>query len=183
MNSSRLSRRALVVRGVASAAAVGAAFDVVSDASAGTLDGEFVVGRFVRAQGARTGVVSVAGGPPIPVLLNADAFVSHGADGVVYDLTDFVPGEEVVVRGATSERGIAATEFQSVYTSLSGEAVADGAAYALLTPAGRRVHITRAVAERLDPSGLRLGATYSATIWTHPVRGDHTALIVCAARP
>ncbi len=106
--------------------------------------------------------------------------MAHGTDGIVDGLTAFVPGEEVVVRGEASGRGIAAVELQSVYTSVAGTVAADGAAYVLVTPSELRVRVPREVVQRDVPSGVRSGMAYSATIWTNPRTGEATALDLSA---
>lgn len=176
MESHRHTRRAFVVRGVAATVAAGVALDAVSKAGAAGGERDLVVGHFMSADGRRSALVKVLGGRPVSVTLDPEAFVAHGTDGIVDSLSKFVPGEEVVIRGATSEIGILAVAFQSVYTSVTGTVTADRAAYVLATPSGQRVHVPQKVVQLHAPSGIRQGETCSATIWTHPATGEATAL-------
>ncbi len=177
MDSHRVTRRRFVGGAVASTIAAGIALDTGAASGAIGGDGDLVVGRFVGARGPRSGIVSLAGGQNVPVTLDSQAFVAHGADGVVDSLGRFVPGEQVVVRGARTEREIVAVELQSVYTSVTGTITPDGAAYAMRTASGR-VRVPRNVVERDVPAGIRGGETVAATIWTHPVTGAATAVDV-----
>lgn len=168
--------RLTFVRGAASAVALGATLGTASKTSGATADGgDYIVGKFVSAPSARAGVVSTPGGE-VSVALDPEAFVAHGADGVVDSLRAFIPGEEVVVRGERSELGVAAVEFQSVYYGVTGRLSADGAEYALVEPTGERVHVPQEVVERNLPSGFTTGEPHSATIWTHPQTGEAVAL-------
>lgn len=176
MDSHRLSRRTFVARGVASAMAAGVALEAVSKAGAAGQTDDLIVGRFASAHGARQGVVSIAGGRSVPVMLDSGAFVAHGAEGIVDGLTAFVPGEQVMVRGVTSEWGVTAVELQSVYRRVTGTVTVDGAAYVLATPFGQRVRVPKQVAQLHVPAGVRSGATYSASIWSDPATGEATAV-------
>jgi hypothetical protein len=118
--------------------------------------------------------MTIAGGRSIAVTLDPAAFVMQGTEGVVHSMAAFVPGEEVVVRGETSDGRIRAVELQSLYRRVTGRVADDGKI--LVTASGTRVRIPKEVAQREMPSGLRNGSAYSATIWTHPSTGDATAV-------
>lgn len=171
MGSHRLTRRALVKGAAASTVGVAATLGTAGQASAGTDDSTTAAGYFVRATGARSGVVSLVGEGPIDVTLDPEAFVVHGADGVVRSLTTFVPGEEVAVRGPRTGGGIVALEFQSVYTAVIGTLAGTGADRSLNTPSGR-VRVPAAVASRDVPADARSGSTWHATVWVHPVTSE-----------
>jgi hypothetical protein len=176
MSSHRLTRRRFIVAGAASAAGVGAAG---AGFAAETASGDdIVVGRFVRPKGPRAGVVSIERGDTVSVSLDSGAFVAHGADGVVDDLRSFVPGEQVVVRGARAGGAIAAVEFQSVYTSVTGTFASDEAGHWLVTSSGERVHVPENVLQRHAPAGIARGQVHKATIWTDPATGAATAVDV-----
>lgn len=174
-----MTRRSFVATGVGSAVAIGAALDAAAKAAAAGPEGDVVVGRFVRVQGERTAVLSVVEGRTVPVTLDPTAFVVHGTDGLVDNLTAFVPGEQVVVRGSRWQKQIAAVEFQSLYRDENGILEADGADYVLVTSDDRRVRVPQAVVrDRL--ASVQLGGTYSSTIWVHPATGEATALTLDA---
>lgn len=181
MSSRRLTRRGFVVAGAASAAVAaasaagdGVARGGVDDASAG--GNSLIVARFVRAEGPRLGVVSIDSGEPVSVKLDSGAFVAHGADGGVAALTAFVPGEPVVIRGDIVSGEVAAVEFQSVYTSVSGTYQSDAVGHWLVTPSKQRVRVPERVLRRDVPAGIARGEARTAMIWTHPVTGEATAV-------
>lgn len=179
MDSDRLTRRRFVAVGVGSAVAVGA-LDAVAKAGVAGPTSDVVVGRFIGPEGARSAVVSLSNGHSVRVTLDSTAFVAHGTDGVIDTLTAFVPGETVVIRGATSPKGIVAVEFQSLYTDEHGTVTADGAGYVLVTSGGRRVRVPQEIARLRLPSGVQSGAKYAATVWTDPRTGEATALTLDA---
>jgi len=176
MAEGEITRRSLVAGGFASVVATRFAFDSTSSAGAAGVDGDILVGWFARADGARSAVVAVPRRGQTAVTLDPDAFVTHGTEGVVDSLERFVPGEEVVVRGVTSGREVAAFEFQSVYTSATGTIVEGEDSLFLVAVSGQRVHVPVEVVQRRAPSGIRTGVTYFATIWTDPRTGEATAL-------
>ncbi len=175
MDEHRLTRRSLVVGSIASAAAVAVGIDAASRAGAGTSDDNVVVGRFVRAQGARSGVISVDD-RSMQVVLDRQSVVFHGPDGVVGTLVPFLPGEEVVVVGKVSDGTIFADQVQTVYTRVNGNVAATAGGLLLLTPTGMRVRVPPAVVKRDEPSGIHNDAIYSSSIWTNPVTGEATAM-------
>jgi hypothetical protein len=175
MESKRLTRRMFIRRGGAVASAVAVGLVVDSSSAAGGPDSDLTVGRFVRAQGPRAAVISDLGGNSVPVSLDSAAFVVHGADGVVDTIAAFLPGEEVVVRGARSAAGVAALEFQSVYTAVVGTVSPDRDGGVIATSSGQ-VRVPPRVVQRHAPSGLRAGEACEATIWTNPETGEATAL-------
>lgn len=174
MDSNRLTRRRFIVAGAATA--VGAAGAGLHTASAA--GSNLVVGRFVRADGPRDGIISLDGGESVSVTLDSGAFVAHGVDGIVDAMTAFVPGEQVVARGDKTRGEIAAIEFQSVYTSVWGTFVTDRAGHWLETSSGQRVRVPEHVLQRDVPRGIARGASSTATIWTHPATGEATAVDV-----
>ena len=175
MGSRRLTRRALVQGAAASTVGVAATLGTAGQASAGTDDPATLAGYFVRATGARSGVVSLVGEGPIDVTLDPEAFVAHGAEGVVRNLTTFVPGEEVAVRGSRAGGGIVALEFQSVYTAVVGTLAGTGADRSLHTPSGP-VRLPAAVARRDVPADAQSGSTWHASVWVHPVTSEATVV-------
>jgi hypothetical protein len=121
----------------------------------------------VRANGARSGVVSLVDEGPIDVTLDPEAYVVHGADGIVDSLRTFVPGEEVAVRGPRAGGRIVALEFQSVYTAVTGTLEGTRADRSLDTPSGA-IRVPAAVARRDVPAETLSGSMWDATIWVHP---------------
>jgi hypothetical protein len=174
MSTRKLTRKALVRQGAASAVVLAASFNATG-ANAAAADGSAVAGRFVSARDERSAIVSFDAEGSVLVTLDADAFVTHGFDGVVESLKAFVPGEEVAVRGGRSEAGIAAVEFQSVYTRVTGSIATEGNGWSIDSPTGR-VRVPQDVAQRDVPAQVRSGATWSATVWVHPVSGEATAV-------
>lgn len=168
MDSSKLTRKRFIVAGVASAA--GAAGAAVGTASAAETD--LIIGHFVRAQGARVGIVAIEDGKTVSVHLDSGAFVVHGADEIVDTLTAFLPGEHVVARGEIARGRVAATEFQSVYRSVTGAFATDPSGHWLVTSTGQRVRVPENVLRRDAPRGLRSGESRKATIWIHPTTGE-----------
>lgn len=170
---SRINRRRFVTGAVAS----GVVLTVRAEAAAAgsSPSSALHTGRFVRADGPRSAVVELSDGGSVNVKVDTGAFVAHGADGVVDDLRFFVRSEPIVMRGARSPDGIAAMEFQSVYSSVQGTLASAGADYGLDTPRGR-VRVPKAVVRRDAPAGVALGAACTATIWTNPVSGESVAL-------
>jgi len=183
MASRKLTRRALFGTGVVSAVAVGAALDESSSAAQPASDSTLHAAKFIKASGARSAVVQLVDtAETVKVEIDSTAFLSHGADGVVGDVSSFVSGEEVAVRGMKSATGIVASEFQSVYQSASGAVSSDRSDYVLMTASGQRVQVPQEVVreglgQRIH-SGIRQGATYSATIWTDPGTGSATAVVL-----
>lgn len=162
----RLTRRTLVRRGIVGAVAAAASLQA-AEGGAAIPGGNVVVGQFERTLDARAGIVSVKNGGSIKVALDDGAFVSQGANGIVDSIAAFIPGEQVVVIGAESIGEIAATDLQSVYSWETGVALEDRGELLLLSPSDRIV-VPKEVVERDLPSGMRAGARYGATIWTHP---------------
>jgi hypothetical protein len=170
----KVTRRRVFVAGTAAAAGVGVSGIPLDSASAA--DRDLLVGRFVRALGSRAGVVSVDGGEVVSVMLDSGAFVAHGADGIVDTLIPFVPGEQVVVRGGMVKDRVAAVEVQSVYSRVSGAYASQGSEHWLLTATGQRIRVPESVLGRDAPFGISRGDARTATIWTHPVTQEATAV-------
>lgn len=135
-----------------------------------------IVGHFLRAQGSRTAVVSIGAGESVSVTLDDRAFVVHGADGIVDSLDVFVPGEQVAVRGERAGNEVAAVEFQSVYTIVSGVYARDGGGHWVIPAIGQRVRIPPSVLQRDAPRGIEPGEALTPTTWTHPTTGEATAV-------
>jgi hypothetical protein len=171
--SSKSTRRRFVLAGAASVVGVGVARTAVDAASAS--ESGFIVGRFLRAEGSRAAVVSTDGGDSVSVTLDSTAFVAHGVDGIVDTLAAFVPGERVAVRGDRTGSDVAAIEFQSVYTTVSGVYARDEAGDWIVTDSGQRVRIPQDVLQRDAPGGIAPGETFKPTIWTDPATGEAIA--------
>jgi hypothetical protein len=177
MEPRRLSRRRFVHLGI-SAAAAAAVFDRAPTASAAPPSGEHVVaGHFITAEAPHIAVISLVDSPRnMRVTLDTTAFVAHGADGVVDSLDLFVPGEEIVASGDLFADGLLALDFQSIYTATTGIIERNGQGYVLVTASGQHIDVPQRVAHLHVPSGIRIGAAYGATVWTHPKTGEATAL-------
>jgi hypothetical protein len=175
MQARKLTRGRFLRRGAASAAVVGVGFGAAPSAGAATPDNEIIIGDFVKARDKRTAVVSDDSGKQFLVQLDSPAFVAHGVDGVVDTVEAFVSGERVMARGTRSSRGMVAIEFQSVYTSATGELVTANGGLSLRTPTGA-VRVPAEIATRdkvaVDASAKR----WDATVWTHPATGDMIAV-------
>ena len=173
MSSKRFTRRRLVKTGIAATVAAGVSLEGARGVAAEP-QSDLSVGHFVRNTGPRSGVVKLVRGGVVTVALDRGAFIAHGTDGVVDSLETFVPGEEVAVRGAVVGQDIAATEVQSVYTSVSGTLGEEQAGHVLRTSSGT-VHVPDTVLQAAQPPA-GTGSSCRATIWTHPGTGEATAV-------
>jgi hypothetical protein len=174
MAGTRVSRRGFVKTGVAAAVAGGVALEHGSLQASTSRESDLLVGHFVRAVGAQSGVVRLIEGGEVLVRLDSAAFLAHGAEGVVESVVVFVPGEEVVVRGIVHGGEVAATELQSVYTSATGT-LSLGSDGRFLPTAHGRIRISREIFESAHPPA-DVGSECTATIWTNPLTGAATAV-------
>lgn len=184
MDSSwRLTRRQVVKRGVAASVIVAIGLDAQSAAAVEAEDNGVLGGVLARVLGRDSAIVTIAGHGPTRVTLAPEAFVSHGVDGVTSDLSAFVPGERVAVRGSFHQGTITAEEFQSVYTEDVGVVVADARGRLTLKTSNGTVAVPPDVAVRSTSGGtgtVRSGANSAATLWTNPATGERTALMLRA---
>lgn len=186
MEGSRLTRRSFVQRGVAASIVVAAGINArpaaAASLGAGTTADGITTGILERVLDSHTALVSVNGRGMTRVMLAADAYVVHGVDGVVADLSRFIPGERVAIVAPMSSADLNATELQSVYSEDSGVVVVDKNGVRGVETATGLVPIAGDATERPGSSGpVEPGTATSATIWTDPRNGQRTAIMLCSS--
>jgi hypothetical protein len=182
MGDARISRRVLIKRaGVAFVAvAVADAIDPGLGAAATVEPNGVLVGTFVSASGGVATVRDVNGAIQT-VSTDSQTYLLHGVDGVVSDLSSFVPGEEVVAL-ARGSSGAVADQLQSVYTSTSGTLDQSNGQWSIDTPGGGAIKVSqRLITDRLPASHRAPGRGVSATIWTDPRSGVASAFSLSPA--
>jgi hypothetical protein len=185
-DSVRLTRREVVKRGVTASILVAVGLDAkvaTAASSAGSSGSDVLPGVLARVLDQQTALVDVAGRGATRVTLAPDAFVSHGVEGKVADLSRFLPGERVAVRGSGSNGALTAVEFQSIYTEESGVVAVDAAGRPSVRTSRGVVPSTPDVTVRSGSNPharAQPGAQASATIWTNPATGEQTAIMLCS---
>jgi hypothetical protein len=179
MQPEQLSRRALIYRGATAVAVAAVGLEAVSGAAAASspTGEQVVVGLFAGAESDRVGLLQpLDGGAITRVSLDPEAFVAHGADGVVEGLGTFLEGEKVIASGTAAGGDFVAIDFQSIYTCVAGIVETTEGSYRLKISSGESLEIPAKVASLDAPSGLEDGSSYGATIWTNPDSGATTIL-------
>lgn len=194
MDSMRLTRREVIKRGAAVSVFVAiGGLDAATKASAavapsGATFNDVSGGIFSRAIDSQSAIVTLVGAGDVKVTLTPDAYVHHGAaEDPVADMTEFVPGERVAVRGLIVGQTVNAHEVQSVYTEEIGSLLIDSTAAATLEAAGGAtvaapggpVRVPASVQTASgDRPAMRTGELAAATIWTNPATGERTAVLL-----
>jgi hypothetical protein len=136
-----------------------------------------------------TGVLSSVSNPTTAAVRAHDGgteFVStadvcsivHGWEGGVEDLTPFVVGEEVIVRGTRAQSRVIASEFASVYREMHGSLLEDLVGDRTIRTSAGEFHLPSVVLERSDVPDLRAGSRFVASVWINPETAEPFAAII-----
>jgi hypothetical protein len=162
------------IAGASAAAVSGSAVAAAVLSSEVREDDELATGQLSSVVGPADGVVSlVANGQAQHVRLKEGAHVFHGREGMVENLSPFVPGEAVVLRAAAGDRGAvwSVSAFESLFTGETGRVTALSPGR-VVTEAGPIVLPSSVSSAQPE---ITLGSLIHVALWTDPRSGDRYA--------
>ena len=173
----RLTRREVLVRGVAASLLVALAGEgsaMASPADLSSETGDLVTGTIARVTSPRSVALGLSDGGAVDVVLSNDAEVMRGHHGLVGDLSSFVPGDRVVATGERTDSTFLAGEFQTLYNELHGSVLHDDGNTLTTSVGTLRVPIDA----RGGSPNFEAGDEFSAGVWQDPTTADIIAVAV-----